>query len=155
MYAKISLLALSACALVAYLEPTTAHACGGTFCDAGPTAMPVDQTGENILFVMAEGTLEAHIQIQYDPTTEAEQFAWIVPLTALPTFSVGSDQLFQNVLAGTVPAYGFNTVQACDFGDDGGGSDGGGETGGFSDESGGGESTGGGGPEIVFQDTVG
>lgn len=31
-------------------SPRDAHACGGTFCDAGPTSMPVDQTGENIVF---------------------------------------------------------------------------------------------------------
>ncbi|HEY3236040.1 MAG TPA: hypothetical protein VGJ84_15090, partial [Polyangiaceae bacterium] len=45
--------------------PRTASACGGTFCDSGPTAMPVDQSGENILFVMNGNTVEAHIQIQY------------------------------------------------------------------------------------------
>ncbi len=43
----------------------SAHACGGTFCDSGPQAMPVDQTGENILFVMDGTTVEAHVQIQY------------------------------------------------------------------------------------------
>ena len=39
-----------------------ARACGGTFCDVGPAAMPVDQTGENILFVIDEGFVEAHVQ---------------------------------------------------------------------------------------------
>ena len=35
------------------------------FCDGGPQPMPVDQTGENILFVWDGDTIEAHIQIQY------------------------------------------------------------------------------------------
>ncbi|MCA9693506.1 MAG: hypothetical protein KC636_28180, partial [Myxococcales bacterium] len=34
------------------LTPQIADACGGMFCDAGPSPMPVDQTGENILFVV-------------------------------------------------------------------------------------------------------
>src|SRR3954471_14529787 len=34
---------------------TDASACGGTFCDSGPNSMPVDQTGENVIFVMDDG----------------------------------------------------------------------------------------------------
>ena len=49
--------------------PNRAEACGGTFCDTGPNAMPVDQTGENIMFVIDGAYVEAHIQIQYDPNT--------------------------------------------------------------------------------------
>ena len=114
--------------------------------------MPVDQTGENILFVMAGDTTEAHIQIQYDPDTEAAEFAWVVPITQLPTFSVGSDRLFQNILAGTVPTYGFTTTSSNGdcfaSGDDGGATSG-------ADEGGGDSTGGGGGPDVVFEDTVG
>jgi hypothetical protein len=45
--------------------PRVAEACGGTFCDNGPIPMPADQTGENIIFVMEQGQVQAHIQIQY------------------------------------------------------------------------------------------
>lgn len=125
--------------------------------------MPVDQTGENILFVMAEEYTEAHIQIQYDPTTPAEQFAWVVPLTELPEFGVGSDLLFDAVLNSTVPAYGFTntfTGQGCDdFGSD---TDGSATTdptgaGGTSGDSGFGGSSGGEepGPEILLNEVVG
>jgi len=69
--------------------------------------MTVDQTGENILFVIEDGAVEAHIQIQYDPATDAAKFAWIIPVTSTPTFAVGSQQLFANVAAGTVPSYGY------------------------------------------------
>jgi hypothetical protein len=97
-----------------------AAACGGTFCDGGPMPMPVEQTGETILFVLDGAYVEVHIQIAYDPTTDAEQFAWVVPVTALPEFSVGSQQLFVNLLNATVPAYGLNNwSEPCD--DDGGG----------------------------------
>jgi MYXO-CTERM domain-containing protein len=108
--------------LLGMAAPRPVEACGGTFCDSGPQPMPVEQTGETILFVIDEGYIEAHIQIQYDPTTEAEQFAWVVPVTALPEFSVGSQPLFGNLLAATVPAYGLgNNNEFC--GSDTGGFD--------------------------------
>ncbi|MEE9383044.1 MAG: DUF2330 domain-containing protein [Nannocystaceae bacterium] len=97
-----SLLAAGLC-----LSPGVSRACGGTFCDG---VMPVNQTGENILFVMDAGRTEAHIQIQYDPESGAEKFAWLIPISAVPEFSVGSDALFQNLLNASVPAYGFTTT---------------------------------------------
>jgi hypothetical protein len=141
-------------AVAAALVPRDAHACGGTFCDVGPAAMPVDQSGENILFVMGEGFTEAHIQIQYVPEPGVEKFAWVVPLQALPEFAVGSDPLFSRLLGSTVPRYGFQNVftgEGCGFDDGSGG--GGGSTG----SADGGDSSGGppDGPEIVLQEVVG
>ncbi len=101
--------------------PDRASACGGTFCDAGPQAMPVDQTGENILFVVDGPEVEAHIQIQYDPDTPAEDFAWLIPLTAVPEFAIGSQPLFDSLLAGTVPTYSLSTTQCFDGGSNTGG----------------------------------
>lgn len=128
-------------------------------CDSGPNAMPVDQTGENILFVLDGNTVEAHIQIQYDPDTEASKFAWMIPVIALPEFEVGSQTLFDNMLAGSVPFYGFNTAQEfCgedpnapppNGGGDSGGDPGDGLTGGEGDTSGDD------GPTILYNATVG
>ncbi|MCY1007615.1 DUF2330 domain-containing protein [Nannocystis pusilla] len=92
--------------MLAALPPNRADACGGTVCEPGPNAMPVDQTGENILFIIDQGQVEVHIQIQYDPDTNAQQFAWLIPLPEVPTFSVGSELLFQELLNATVPTYG-------------------------------------------------
>ncbi|MCB9754623.1 MAG: DUF2330 domain-containing protein [Myxococcales bacterium] len=157
-------LALTAAALLgvgasglAYLTPQTAEACGGTFCD-NQQGTPVDQTGENILFVIDGAHVEAHIQIQYDPETDAEQFAWVVPLQALPTFSVGSDPLFTNVLNATVPTFQLNTTFEFCGGDSNGGFTSTGATGAPSDgDTAGAGSTGGEepGPDIVFMETVG
>ena len=137
------------------LLPSVAEACGGNFCDTGPTAMPVDQTGENILFKIGADYVEAHIQIQIDPDTSAEKFAWVIPVTALPEFEVGSQLLFDSMLAGSVPRYGVNNVN--DFcGDDDGGFTSGGDEGAGSTGDGDGDSDpGGGGPTVVFQDSVG
>jgi hypothetical protein len=102
-------LVLALAALGAALgAPRSAAACGGTFCDSGPRAMAVDQKGENILFVVAGGKVEAHIQIQYKG--DAARFAWVLPVPALPEVEVGSQALFQNLLSGTVPRYGLNAI---------------------------------------------
>jgi len=69
--------------------------------------MAVDQTGENILFVMEPGTVEAHIQIQY--RGDAARFSWVLPVQALPAFEVGSQALFTRLLTATVPRFGYTT----------------------------------------------
>ncbi len=93
------------------LVPGRAEACGGTFCDGGvPGPMPVDQTGENVIFVIGGTQSEVHIQISYDPNTNAEKFAWVIPLTAVPEFAVGSQPLFDQIRAATVPNYGVTTT---------------------------------------------
>ncbi len=144
LLAPTSLLAAFAFTL---LPSPEAEACGGTFCDTGPTSMPVDQTGENVLFVIDETHVEAHIQIQYDPEADADKFAWVIPMQVLPEFAVGSERLFQNLLAGSVPSYGYNTIQE-PCGDPTGG-DGDGDWGGD------GDGDGDPGPEIIYQDVVG
>ena len=159
-FRHIALSALPAIALaLPLLIPVTADACGGTFCDNGPTAMPVDQTGENILFKIDETSVEAHIQIQIDPNTEAEEFAWVIPVTSLPEFFVGSQQLFDNMLAGSVPIYGRTfTSDQCGggFGDTGA-NDGAASSGGWGETGGGDEGDSGGpeGPDVVFKGSVG
>jgi MYXO-CTERM domain-containing protein len=153
--ASIAALALA----IPMLTPAEAEACGGTFCDGGPATMPVDQTGENILFKIGEDYVEAHIQIQIDSETEASQFAWVIPVTAIPEFSVGSQIFFDNMLAASVPTYGLG--QQTDFCGDGGdgalssggtaGGDGGEGDPGDGDNGGQDESA----PEVVFSGSVG
>ena len=103
------MLAAPALALVAHLMvPTTAAACGGTFCDAGTGAMPVDQTGETIVFAQGGGFVEAHVQINYDGG-DANQFSWIVPVQAMPEIEVGSMSFIETLRDATVPSYGITT----------------------------------------------
>lgn len=149
---------LGATTIALAMVPGDARACGGTFCDAGPQPMPVDQSGENILFVWDEGQIEAHIQIQYQG--EAQQFGWVIPLQGLPEFEVGSEPLFQALLGGTVPTYGFQqTFDDCQLddpndADDGFDSAGAGSTG-SSDPTGAGDDGGDPGPQILLTETVG
>lgn len=95
-------------ALVAgiYLTRTagTAEACG---CFAPPDpSVPIVQTGEQIAFAMEDGVITAHIQIQY--AGEAEEFAWLVPLPSQPTMTLGTDELFAQLVATTQPRYRLN-----------------------------------------------
>lgn len=152
-----SLAVLSIASAVA-MHPRDAAACGGMFCDGGPQPMPVDQTGENILFVWEGDTIEAHIQIQY--TGEAAQFGWVIPLQSVPEFSVGSEPLFQALLAASVPTYGFTqTFDDCSLGDEGANGDGfgtgAGDDGGSASATAGDPTDGGGGPQILLTETVG
>ncbi len=139
--------------------PAPAEACGGTFCDQSQNNMPVDQTGETIVFVLADDHTEAHIQIQYDPETDAEKFGWIVPMTAIPEFSVASQQFFINLLNATVPVYGFfNQAEPCGYDSYGSGGDtcgNEGTSGGTGDPTGGNDSSTGEGPEVLLRATVG
>jgi hypothetical protein len=106
---QTSFVVAAAAALALTLAPARTQACGGTFCDAptpgGPQVMPVDQTGENILFWIdqSEGGphTEAHIQIQYEG--DPDRFAWVVPVMTVPEVFVGSQAMFDNLLAATVP----------------------------------------------------
>ncbi|MCX4242883.1 DUF2330 domain-containing protein [Paraliomyxa miuraensis] len=150
---------LGACAALGAVMamPQTAEACGGTFCDGGPLPMPVDQSGENILFVRDGQFIEAHIQIQYEG--EAERFGWVIPLQSVPEFSVGSEPMFQNLLTGSVPTYFTQTMQDdCNVGDEGGAfppGDNGAGTGAADSGITGGDGGEDGGPTIVLQQTVG
>ena len=161
-------LSLTVAALAWLAAPAEATACGGMFCDNQQDPMPVDQTGEVILFRVTADSVEAHIQIQYDPNTEASRFAWIVPVTAQPEITVGSEQLFLNAQNATVPAYGFQTnFEPCGYGGDYGGDYGGGgcsDSGGYGNATGAGSSAGMqgsdgdpmmGGTTVLAQDSVG
>jgi MYXO-CTERM domain-containing protein len=134
------------CAALAMLTfvPSRADACGGTFCDGG-NPMPVDQTGEDILFIQDGDQIEVHVRIQY--TGEAERFAWMVPLASIPEVSVGSEPLFIEVSRATIPFW--TTIRSFENPDDRPPPQGG--SGGFvpaSDE-------GGDGPEVVLEEVVG
>jgi hypothetical protein len=94
------------------LSPSRAEACGGTFCDNTAIPMPVDQRGEDILFVQDGPEIEVHVRIEY--TGEAERFAWLVPLQALPEISVGSEQLFAELGGATAPRWQSSLQYECD-----------------------------------------
>jgi MYXO-CTERM domain-containing protein len=122
MNSRSILCVLAPIAALAVLAPVhRAHACGGTFCDNLPQPMPVDQRGEDILFVMDGTTVEVHVRIEY--TGAAERFAWVLPLQGVPEVSVGSDPLFTAMSSAVGPRWTTTTEFECDdpWDDDDGG----------------------------------
>jgi MYXO-CTERM domain-containing protein len=97
--------AFAVVSLLAAVPARPASACGGFFCDRPPPngALPIAQAGENVLFVLDDGQVEAHIQIVYKG--DAAQFSWVVPVTAPPTLDVGTDVLFDRIEPPTRPSY--------------------------------------------------
>jgi hypothetical protein len=78
-----------------------AAACG-CFTPPDPS-VPIVQAGERILFSMDNGTVTAHIQIQY--AGNAQDFGWLLPLPSVPTLQLGTDELFANLTNTTQPKY--------------------------------------------------
>ena len=76
------------------LFSSRAQACG-CFTPPDP-AVPVVQAGERILFAHHEGRVTAHIQIQYQGN--AAEFGWILPLPSLPTMTLGTQELFDQLI---------------------------------------------------------
>ena len=65
--------------------------------------MPIVQAGENILFGVENGVVTAHIQVQYSgPATE---FGWLLPLPSMPEMTLGTDELFAQLINTTQPKY--------------------------------------------------
>lgn len=83
-----------------------AEACG---CFAPPDpSVPVVQAGEQIVFSHEDGVVTAHIQIQYEGA--ADEFGWILPLPSVPDMTLGTDELFAQLVATTQPRYRLNRV---------------------------------------------
>jgi hypothetical protein len=76
-----------------------AEACGGFFC----SQVPIDQSGEQIVFSLTDTHVTAHIQISF--TGNAKDFAWVVPVQTKPTLSVGTQTLFTALGQRTRPVY--------------------------------------------------
>jgi hypothetical protein len=115
----LTAVALSGAVLASYaayvggVSPRTAEACG---CFAPPDlAVPIIQAGERILFAHQNGTVTAHIQLQY--SGRPDEFGWLLPLPSVPIkrngmqgIDVGVDELFTQLLNQTQPKYRLNRV---------------------------------------------
>jgi len=77
-----------------------ASACGGFFCN---NQQPVDQAGEGIVFAVEGETVTAHIQIDYQG--QSDKFSWLLPLPTVPTFALGTNQLFMRLQGATAPQH--------------------------------------------------
>jgi hypothetical protein len=95
------LIALGGAALGLLAGLGDASACG-CFTPPDPS-VPVVQAGERIAFAIDNGQVTAHIQIQY--SGDAQDFGWLLPLPQVPTLDLGTDELFNQLIAQTQPKY--------------------------------------------------
>jgi len=86
--------------LLAVATPGAARACGGFFCNQ---AIPIDQSGEQIVFSMRPDGVTAHILIQYQGN--ARDFSWVVPVMSRPQIKLGTTALFTTLLTRTQPRF--------------------------------------------------
>ena len=78
-----------------------AEACGGFWCSQ---QAPVDQTGEQIIFVdNPDETVTCIVQIAY--AGPSERFAWLLPVGGVPEISVSSNVALQRLSEATRPQY--------------------------------------------------
>jgi hypothetical protein len=106
--ARASLIAAGVLAGIVAGAARPARACGGFFC----SRVPVDQSGEQIIFSLTPNHVTAYIQISY--AGAAKDFAWVVPVAAKPDITLGSQAVFQAVAGRTQPQF------RIDWRDDGG-----------------------------------
>lgn len=112
MHRLLATLAIPVAFAAALALPQPAEACGGFFCNR----VPVDQTGEHILFAQDGDYMEAHVLVQY--AGPAESFAWIVPVTARPEVGVSSATIFSRLSQVTGARYYINEYEElgqCDY----------------------------------------
>ncbi len=103
---KTSIIALTATSFAVLVAPRVAEACG-CFAPPDPT-VPVVQAGERLVFAHEDGEVVAHIQIQYEG--EASEFGWLLPVPAVPDWSLGTEELFNQIIQQTQPRYRLNQV---------------------------------------------
>ena len=85
--------------LVSAAGAQSVAACGGFFC----TTVPVDQAAERVIFTMDDGTITTYVQINY--VGAAEDFAWILPVPAVPQIDTAQTVTFQDLDRLTQPLY--------------------------------------------------
>jgi len=86
-------------ALAGAFLPAQVAACGGFFC----TTVPVDQSGERVIFTIDEGTISTYVQINY--VGRAEDFAWVLPVPSVPTIETAEMSTFTDLDRLTRPQY--------------------------------------------------
>jgi MYXO-CTERM domain-containing protein len=93
-------LSAGAALLLALATPGAARACGGFFCNQ---SIPIDQSGEQIVFSIRPDGVTAHILIQYQGN--ARDFSWVVPVMSRPQIKLGTTALFTTLLTRTQPRF--------------------------------------------------
>jgi len=112
---RIWLLAPFLALLCLLATPLSAAACGGLFSADAYT----EQNAEQLIFTVDPGRVTLYEQIHY--TGSPKDFAWVLPVPAVPQISTASNTLFQSLEGQTAPQFDLRYTSACPEGFAGGG----------------------------------
>src|SRR6185312_5256667 len=104
---RISLYALLLALACMFVSPLTAAACGGLFTADAYT----EQSAERLLFAVDPGKVTLYEQIHY--TGSPKDFAWVLPVPAVPTVDTTSISLFQELDQDTAPRFYETEAPSC------------------------------------------
>lgn len=94
---RVSIYALLLSLVCILISPLTALACGGMFSADAYT----EQSAERLIFAVDPGKVTLYEQIHY--TGSPKNFAWVLPVPAVPTVATSSVNLFQDLDRETAP----------------------------------------------------
>jgi hypothetical protein len=105
----LSISALLFAVLCMLLTPLSATACGGMFSADSYT----EQSAERLIFALNPGRVTLYEQIHY--TGSPKDFAWVLPVPAVPTVGITPIHLFQDLDRQTAPRFFTPSIPSCDF----------------------------------------
>jgi hypothetical protein len=105
----LSIYALLFALLCMLLTPLSAAACGGMFSADAYT----EQSAERLIFAVGPGQVTLYEQIHY--TGSPKDFAWVLPVPAVPTVGTAQINLFQNLDQQTAPRFYTPSTPSCGF----------------------------------------
>jgi len=106
---RLGISALLFAVLCMLLTPLSAAACGGMFSADSYT----EQSAERLIFALNPGRVTLYEQIHY--TGSPKDFAWVLPVPALPTVGTAPINLFQDLDQQTAPRFFTPSIPSCDF----------------------------------------
>jgi hypothetical protein len=105
----LSIYALLFAVLCMLLTPLSAAACGGMFSADSYT----EQSAERLIFAVSPGLVTLYEQIHY--TGSPKDFAWVLPVPAVPTVGTAQINLFQDLDQQTAPRFYTPSTPNCGF----------------------------------------
>lgn len=96
---RLCIYALLLALICTLINPLTAAACGGLFSADAYT----EQSAERLIFAVDSGKVTLYEQIHY--TGSPKDFAWVLPVPAVPTVDTTSISLFQELDQKTAPRF--------------------------------------------------
>jgi hypothetical protein len=104
---RISVYALLLALACLFINPLSAAACGGLFTADSST----EQSAERLIFAVDPGQITLYEQIHY--TGSPKDFAWVLPVPAVPKVDTASISLFQELDQQTVPRFSMADAPSC------------------------------------------